>query len=289
MRSFRDYTSQQAKYITFVESDFYPDNLEVAVPIYATIIDRFGELLGQCSSSVELLESITMIQTPAQRIQLLRVFRKYISPDTSVEMLKKKKDIPRIIREFGSRFRNIQEAQERFASRAQPDEALIAVLDEYRKRGQKGYILTETFFDWFETHFADRFTVSGPVGAGKDINMNDLYANYPKDRRPIDFVITECGSSDPLVIGLARYDTDRGGAQEDDRTGGYRGFINEVLNYSAREGIKVKILLLNDGPGLLLGSMWRDYCELEEHGRGYVMVATLKMLEHRLTEDWIRW
>jgi hypothetical protein len=111
---------------------------------------------------------------------------------------------------------------------------------------------------------------------------------YPKDRRPVDIIVTEARSKTPLVIGLARYDSDRGGAQEDDRTSGYRDVITEVMTYSATHNSRLKLLLLNDGPGLLLGSMWRDYCELEERGKGLVMVSTLKMLEQRLTAHSIR-
>jgi hypothetical protein len=112
--------------------------------------------------------------------------------------------------------------------------------------------------------------------------------DYPKDRRPVDFVITEEGKAEPLVIGLARYDSDRGGSQEDDRTGGYRDFVTEFLKYSDAKGLHLKILFINDGPGLLLGSMWKDYCEVEESGKGRVMVATLKMLDERITAEWIR-
>ena len=54
---------------------------------------------------------------------------------------------------------------------------------------------------------------------------------------------------------------------------------SEVLGYADRvNNCKLKLLFINDGPGLLLGSMWDDYCNLEDQGSGRIMVATLKMI-----------
>jgi hypothetical protein len=91
-----------------------------------------------------------------------------------------------------------------------------------------------------------------------------------------------------LAIGLARYDSDRGGAQEDDRTGGYHNCANEILNYTESHKMKTKVIFLNDGPGLLLGSMWNDYASLENSRSGKIMVVTLRMIPERITLDWLR-
>jgi len=48
------------------------------------------------------------------------------------------------------------------------------------------------------------------------------------------------------------------------------------------------VILLNDGPGLLLGSMWNDYSKLENSHVGEVLVATLRMVPERLTLNWLR-
>ena len=48
------------------------------------------------------------------------------------------------------------------------------------------------------------------------------------------------------AVGLARYDGDRGGAQEDDRTGGYKNCSDEVLNYVHSHELKTKVIFLND-------------------------------------------
>ncbi len=90
-----------------------------------------------------------------------------------------------------------------------------------------------------------------------------------------------------LAVGLARYDSDRGGAQEDDRTGGYKNCADEVLAYAQEQGLDLRVIFLNDGPGLLLGSMWRDYVALEESWPGKIRVVTLRMMPERITAEWL--
>ena len=91
-----------------------------------------------------------------------------------------------------------------------------------------------------------------------------------------------------MAVGLARYDSDRGGAQEDDRTGGYRNCADEVLTYARAKRLNVKMIFINDGPGLLLGSMWDDYAALERSWPGKIMVCTLRMVSERITLNWLR-
>ena len=81
---------------------------------------------------------------------------------------------------------------------------------------------------------------------------------------------------------------DRGGAQEDDRTGQYRDCAQEVLGYASAHGLKTKVIFLNDGPGLLLGSMWNDYAYLEHIWSGRVRVVTLRMVTDRVTLKWLK-
>jgi len=50
----------------------------------------------------------------------------------------------------------------------------------------------------------------------------------------------------------------------------------------------VKVIFLNDGPGLLLGSMWDDYAKLEDSWPGRILVMTLRMVQERLTLAWLR-
>jgi hypothetical protein len=92
---------------------------------------------------------------------------------------------------------------------------------------------------------------------------------------------------DILAIGFARYDGDRGGAQEDDRTGGNRNAANEFLDYAKRKGLRTKIIFINDGPGLLLGSMWNDYSYIEDSSDD-ILVVTLRMIMDRVTLEWLK-
>lgn len=117
--------------------------------------------------------------------------------------------------------------------------------------------------------------------------MKEVFAAYPNPNRPVDFIIYDDNQERVLAIGLARYDSDRGGAQEDDRPGQYRSAIDEMLGYANQQGLDTKIILLNDGPGLLLGSMWDDYIKLEDSYPGRVMVMTLRMVPERLTKRWL--
>lgn len=139
MASFAEYKTRNSQYITFIDSEFYPDYLDEAKIIYGSVIEQFANLVNTANSWADLLLRISEIPNPS-RIQLLRVFRKYVSPDTSVEMLKVKKRISNIIEDYGNRFRNIEEVKKQLVTRPIPDEALIAILMEYKNRGQKGSV-----------------------------------------------------------------------------------------------------------------------------------------------------
>lgn len=113
------------------------------------------------------------------------------------------------------------------------------------------------------------------------------FENCPKPDRPVDIVIYDAKEKEVLAIGLARYDSDRGGAQEDDRTGGYHNCADEILNYAKKRHFRTKVIFINDGPGLLLGSMWNDYAHLERSRPGKILVATLRMIPERITREWL--
>ncbi|HFQ94804.1 MAG TPA: bstEII, partial [Anaerolineae bacterium] len=134
-------------------------------------------------------------------------------------MLKKKTKAQQICDQFGRRFRPIQEVQAAFMSRPLPDEAICALLWEYKSRGQKGYDLTDRFFAMFRSRFPE-LTIIGPERAGQDIRLGKIFEDYPNPDRPVDFIVYDEDKATVLAVGLARYDSDRGGAQEDDRTGG---------------------------------------------------------------------
>ncbi len=282
---FADYKGDAQNWITLATGEYYPDILKDACELYKPVLVLFGKLLKSSESSTRLFMSIADIGEGWMRIQLARVFRKYVSPETPVEMLKQKSKAAQICEQFGKGFRPIHIVQEKFNTRPKVDEAICAVLWEYRDRGKKGYDLTSRFFQIVRESFSD-FQIEGPERAGKDILLGNIFNDYPKKDRPVDFIIRE---RDKIVaVGLARYDSDRGGAQEDDRTGGYRNCADEVLGYGKKKGIRLKLVFLNDGPGLLLGSMWNDYASLEKSWPDQIRVITLRMIAERLTSEWLR-
>lgn len=283
MKKLQDYSSLKAQCITFVDSEFFPDYLPVARTLYQDIYTQFIRLATSASSSEALLRAISGVKQ--NRIQLLRIFRKFTSPDTSVEMLKRQCDIEHICSEFGHRFRPIEKVVSALKKQGPSDDVLFALLYEYKDRGQKGYELTARFFSWFRDTFGDDFRISGPERAGKDIMLNSELPGYPHST-PADFIFRKHDGT-PVAVGFARYDTDRGGAQEDDRTSGNSDKITHMRAWSQKHKTAVKLIYLNDGPGLLLGSMWKDYCRLEESWPEYVQVVTLKMLDERITKEWL--
>lgn len=285
MKTFADYKKDAPNWITMANGEFYPDILSDACELYKPVLVMFGQLLKRSESSVRLLKEITDVKQVWIRVQLYRVFRKYVSPRTPVEMLKKKSMIPMVCEKYGKDFRSIDRVQAAFDGRPLPDEALCAVLWEYKDRGQKGYDLTERFFTMFNSALPD-FSIEGPVRAGADIQLQTVFEDYPNPTRPVDFVIRD-KKKDVLAIGLARYDGDRGGTQEDDRTGGYSNCAKEILQYTKEHHLPTKVIFLNDGPGLLLGSMWNDYSNLEHIDPDKVMVLTLRMFNERLTAKWL--
>ena len=186
-QSFADFKSEGANWITLATGEYYPDILKDACELYKPVLVLFGQSLKTSESSTRLFLQIAEQTDGWMRVELARVFRKYVSP--------------------------IQKVQAAFATRPVPDEALCAVLWENKDRGKKGFDLTERFFSLFRSSFPD-LLIKGPERAGRDVLMGEVFDKYPNPGRPVDFVVFD-------KTGLARYDSDRGGAQEDDRTGGY--------------------------------------------------------------------
>lgn len=283
---FSSYKAEGHKWITLAESEYYPDILLQAQALYTPVLSTFKKLVLKSKSSEELFLKISDTDDTWTRIQLCRVFRKYVSPATPVEMLKQKRKAGEIVERFGMQFREISEVKDAALSRADDDPVISAILWEYKDRGQSGYNLTEKAFEIIRSLFPD-FEVTGPERAGRDILLGEVLANYPKPDRPVDLVIKN-DKDELLAVGLARYDGDRGGAQEDDRTGQYREVADELIGFYERESMSVsKVIFINDGPGLLLGSMWDDYSYIESKNPARIKVMTLKMLQKRLTREWL--
>jgi hypothetical protein len=144
--------------------------------------------------------------------------------------------------------------------------------------------MTERMFELLRSKFPD-FEILGPERAGRDILLGEVFEDYTKPDRPADFIIKD--GNEILAVGFARYDSDRGGAQEDDRTGGYSNASRELLEYAVGKDLRTKIIFVNDGPGLLLGSMWDDYSYIEEASDD-IKVVTLRMITERITLEWLK-
>lgn len=285
MKTFAEYWEEAPNWLTMADGEFYPDILADACELYKPVLVLFGRLLSKSESSEILMRKISEVRQQWMRTQLCRVFRKYVSPQTPVEMLKKKSLTSMVCKQYGSTFRKINLVQAAFDSRPLPDEALCAVLWEYKDRGQKGYDLTEKLFRLFRTNYLN-FTIEGPERAGADILLRNVLENYPNESRPVDFIIRDHAGI-VKAVGFARYDGDRGGAQEDDRPGGYMNCAKEILSYSRDNNTPLRVIFINDGPGLLLGTMWSDYAKLESVSPENIRVATLRMLTERITENWL--
>ena len=125
--TFADYKSDGHNWITLATGEYYPDILEDACALYEPVLVMFKKLLLTSESSTRLFLQIAEVRPQWMRVQLCRVFRKYVSPSTSVEMLKRKTKAQEICEQFGHQFRPIHQVQAAFMSRPLPDEALCAV------------------------------------------------------------------------------------------------------------------------------------------------------------------
>jgi hypothetical protein len=116
-KTFADYRPEAHLWITLSTGDYYPDVLPLACELYQPVLVTFGQRIKSSHSSQYLFLAISEINPQWMRTQLGRVFRKYVSPETPVEMLKNKSNAQKICQQFGSGFRQITEVQARFESR----------------------------------------------------------------------------------------------------------------------------------------------------------------------------
>lgn len=268
----------------------FPEILTVCSQKYAPDIQRFRALVAVSMSSGDLLDRIRSRNfTGEQRMSLLKIFRRCVSPVLDTEMAKKITVVATasLVAGLGHTFKPLHVLQAQFARLSQDEEAALAVLiGEYDTRGQLGYMLTAQFFDWFESHFNGVFSISGPRGAGRDVELSSLYSNYVGNF-PCDFVIRSVGDNAIRAIGFARYDSTRGGAQSDDRTGGNSDKVGKAREFSSTYGDQFRIIFLSDGPGMAHRDTWQEACNLDGSWDGNVRVTTLKTAAARIDVDWL--
>ena len=140
LKSFSDYKPDASNWITLAGGEYYPDILKDACALYKPVLVLFGQLIKSSESSSRLFFGITEVSETWLRVQLLRVFKRYVCPVLPVEMTKRKTKAVEFENEFSSKFRHINEVQRAFNSRPVRDEVMCALLWEYKDRGKKGMI-----------------------------------------------------------------------------------------------------------------------------------------------------
>lgn len=268
----------------------FPGLLEEKISKYKQDILDFVGFIHSSSSSAQLLETI---RSPGihkdTRMSYLKLFRRCVSPVCDTEATKKIKGNPTslFVDNYGHLFKNIADLQREFAKVTEAHIASLSVLlGEYDDRGTQGYELTNLFFTWFESTYSDLYSIDGPRGAGQDIQLSTLLSDFEGDY-PCDFIITRKADKKIVAVGFARYDSTRGGAQSDDRTGGNTNKVTKAIDYKAKTGNSYKVLFLSDGPGLAHKDTWEESCHLDDSWDGNARVTTLITCPERITVDWL--
>ncbi|OFE13967.1 hypothetical protein PHACT_06055 [Pseudohongiella acticola] len=280
-----------SRIITPIDSTIrFPEVLEILIKKYGNAIDLFCEIINESESSADVLEKIRSTDRDAdQRMALLKMYRRCVSPVLDTETTKKIRKISTksLIQNYGNTFKPISKLKAQFSGLSTEYKyALAALIGEYDMRGQLGYQLTETFFDWFEDHFKDQYSIEGPRGAGRDIELSQLYPDFDGSY-PCDFVIRRYSDQEVLAVGFARYDSTRGGAQSDDRTGGNSNKVEKAKAFDEFTSTRLKLIFLSDGPGLIHGDTWEESCVLDGQWDGRVRVVTMKLAAARITPEWL--
>ncbi len=280
------------KIITPIDASIrFPEILTSCQSKYKEDISRFKSLVEQSDTSAALLARIRTSEFSAdERMSLLKMFRRCVSPVLDTEMAKKitKVSTDSLVQSLGHTFKRIDLLKQQMAALSKDEEsALAALIGEYDTRGQLGYLLTDAFFTWFEDHFAGQFTIEGPRGAGRDIELSSIFPSFTGSY-PCDFVIRDIVHRNVCAVGFARYDSTRGGAQSDDRTGGNSDKVGKARELFNSTGNKFRLVFLADGPGLIHRDTWAEACKLDGSWDGNVRVTTLKTASSRITASWLQ-
>lgn len=272
----------------------FPEILGALWHKYESDINEFRNLIMHSQSSAELLARIRSSNFSGdKRMSLLKMFRRCVSPILDTEMAKRIRNVSteQLVENYGYSFKEIGLLKQQFAQlNVEQAAALAALIGEYDTRGQLGYILTDRFFTWFEQTFGQEFSISGPRGAGRDVELSTVFSDF-NGNYPCDFVIRDIANQAVVAIGFARYDSTRGGAQSDDRTGGNSDKVAKAKAYwvqSSQASQRLRIIFLSDGPGLAHRDTWQESCVLDGAWEGNVRVITLKLAPARITSAWLR-
>lgn len=262
----------------------------MALAKYSGQISDFIKLVRESSSSADLLFKIRSPGINANtRMTYLKLFRRCVCSSLDTELSKKINAVSTetLVTNFSEHFLDISELKNFFNKDFTYCHlmSLSCLLAEYDKRGTSGYQLTDLLFNQLESLYPN-VDVLGPRGAGKDIELNTVYPSFTGGKFPCDFVIKEKRTEKVLAVGFSRYDSTRGGAQSDDRTGGNAQKVSKLREHFALTGEIIKVLFVSDGPGLAHNDTWEETLNLDESWDDNVRVTTLKTLEE-VTQNWL--
>lgn len=281
-----------ADIITAIDTTIkYPESVSIAASNYLEEINDFINILRGSNSSGDLLAKIRSPSIKSEkRMTFLKIFRRSVCPVLDTEQSKKIKNVSTesLINQYGSFFKSIELLHSQFNNMQEYEKLILAnLLSEYDSRGQSGYYLTDRFFNWFRESFSNEMSILGPQGAGKDIELSGLFADF-SGRFPCDFVITSNATENLLAVGFARYDSTRGGSQSDDRTSGNSLKVEKLKSYYNETGRLIKIIFLADGPGLSHKDTWEEAQDLDRSWADNARVTTLKIAHLVVTRNWLQ-
>jgi hypothetical protein len=78
IKSFSDYKSDASNWITLAGGEYYPDILKDACALYKPVLVLFGQLVKSSESSSRLFFGISEVTETWMRVQLLRIFKRYV-------------------------------------------------------------------------------------------------------------------------------------------------------------------------------------------------------------------
>ena len=268
----------------------FAQDSRIALNKYEQDIQDFISLVNQSNSSADLLGRIRISSIDKDtRMSYLKLFRRCVCSSLDTELSKKitKVSTQDLVDNFGDHFSDISDLKHFFNHTFNQSHllSLACLLAEYDNRGSSGYKLTDLVFSEIERLYPN-VEILGPRGAGKDIELNTVYSSFQGGKFPCDFVIKDTATQKVLAVGFCRYDSTRGGAQSDDRTGGNSQKVSKIRDHYASTGEIIKILFVSDGPGLAHGDTWEETLSLDASWDDNVRVTTLKTLEE-VTLNWL--
>lgn len=290
--SLKKFSDNRESIVTTIDTNLkFPESIERNTSKYFDEINEFFSIALKSNSSSSLLEEIRSTKySSSKRMTFLKLFRRCISTVLDTEKTKKIRAIPTkvLTDNYSESFKKIEVFKEQIKNFKEPEiNVLCSLLGEYDSRGTQGYELTNIFFNWFEETFKDEYKIFGPIGAGRDIELNTIFTDF-NGSYPCDFIIRETASEKVCCVGFARYDSTRGGAQSDDRTGGNANKVDKAKKYQNRSGNKFRMFFLSDGPGLTHKDTWEESCTLDELWEDNVRVCSIKTAKLGLRKDWLK-